>query len=348
MEIEDISDNELKEIFNSEKYDKEIIDFIEIFGACVVSQLFNPIYNQSLVIHTKDEQQGKKTSLFSIYETQLLLYVDFLKTPAGVNKELKKLHDYYNQKTRKVDSFDAYCHKFALTFAPKQANLNAATNMSVATNAVRSILTSFISEVILGMISLIISKRKDPNSPRQLQDKFKEISLLHKFVEHKKWLKKGTATKSGINNEVINRMAAMLEKMRAELKQLETENNKLKKLLVKQDSIMKKQQETIASLSNSIRQTTLVASKDPPRPAPPQEPPKPYIPPQREPPKELPKEAPKQAIPFEIPQPPGLDKPIEVEPMIEEEDPFDVLPDESPSLEELPIPENDEFKIEFL
>ena len=230
------SENELQEIYNHERYDKEIIDFIEVFGAYVVSHLFNNIYNKACIAKEKSRENS---SIFTIYEIQLYLYADQLKNPAGINNEIKNLHAYFNSKTQRMDPFIVFCRRFAAVFI-QNVPKDQSTVMNIVINSMQSIIIHFIGEVAVAHISLILKQRTDADSPRQLQNKFLEVSLLHKYAENKKMRLIKTTTKSGINNEVISDMSSLIEKHRATIAKLTQENEKLKKVLITQNQLVQK------------------------------------------------------------------------------------------------------------
>lgn len=236
----DLSETELTEIYNHERYDKETIDFIEVFGAYVVSQLFNTIYNRACIAQEKSK---KNSSIFDVYEMQMYLYIDHLKTNPGISKEIKQLHVYFNGKTQRKDTFSIFCQRFATVFVPQ---FDASNVMNIIVNSVRSVIICFIGEVSLGYLSLIIKQRADKDSPRQLQNKFIEIALLHKYTEHKKMRMLKTTSKTGINNEVINDMSSLLDKQRATISKLTQDNERLKKLLITQNSLVQKMRNKLA------------------------------------------------------------------------------------------------------
>lgn len=225
-----MSVNAVKEM-DCSKEDREII---EIFGAFVVSQMFNQIYDLSCI-----DKSGKKSSKIESYEQQLILYVENIKSKAGIANMIRKLHQYYNSILKRMDTESAFCRRFALAFVPEYILTDQLALARVVINSIRSIVIRFFGDVRLEFIDHIVNRRSEPGSPRPLQQRFFDLAILHKQLEYKKIVRLGTSTRSGINNEVMSEMSTQIAQMRSEINKLSMENIKLKKVLMMQDKVVK-------------------------------------------------------------------------------------------------------------
>ncbi len=216
---------------------KDAREVIEIFGAFVVSQMFNQVYDLSCVDYSKDKKNHHDS-----YERQLLLYVENIKSKAGVTIMIRKLHEYYNSVLKRMDTESAFCRRFALAFVPEYVLTDQHALARVVINSLRSVVIRFVGDVRLEFIDHILMRRSEPGSPRPLQKRFFDLAIMHKQLEHKKIVRLGTSTRSGINNEVVSEMSAQIAQMRSEINTLKDENSRLKNVLILQDKLVKQLQ----------------------------------------------------------------------------------------------------------
>jgi len=246
-------------ILDRHNYNKKTIDNFEILAAYFIDIYYNHLYIEAKKLRT----DNAVSSVTEGYKHALKAYLKGVDNPKYFKKTLMGIHAYYIACGYTSMTFRECTESITNEFIPKDyyESVISSQKTSILKLVISESNKKMIFKVASEYLSMIIDNHLDETNLRILQDEYIDILILARENVYHRFISSETNTSSGTKGNDI-----LQAKMQREIKMLLTEKYQLKKtitdlkkIILKKDSQLISEKESIAILKEHMNNIVIPA-----------------------------------------------------------------------------------------